>query len=285
MNNVVRNDNSAAKSRRRRRRPRRRGGVSSSTNTSNTTTSGNSAKRSGSGANGPQKAKPNSGGAKKSSKSPKSARPSKQSNNRGGRKNGQDRNNRRRHAQTKRTNNRRAHSSRAQNAAPMQTSIETSAGGLVVSGLAEAVGDGGKVNLSRIYVALIGRHDRRGRLLWSMPKGHVEPGEAFDSTAEREVWEETGIRGEVIEELGVIDYWFVSDGTRIHKTVHHHLLRYVDGDLNDEDPEVTQVMWVPVDTLVERLAYADERKLARRAHNLLPDLARAEKRAGRQTPR
>ena len=190
-----------------------------------------------------------------------------------------------RHAQTKRTNNRRAHSSRAQNAAPMQTSIETSAGGLVVSGLAEAVGDGGKVNLSRIYVALIGRHDRRGRLLWSMPKGHVEPGEAFDSTAEREVWEETGIRGEVIEELGMIDYWFVSDGTRIHKTVHHHLLRYVDGDLNDEDPEVTQVMWVPVDTLVERLAYADERKLARRAHNLLPDLARAEKRAGRQTPR
>ena len=282
---MVRNDNSAAKSRRRRRRPRRRGGASASTNTNSATTSGNSAKRSGSGANGPQKAKPNSGGAKKSSKSPKSARPSKQSNNRGGRKNGQDRNNRRRHAQTKRTNNRRAHSSRAQNAAPLQTSIETSAGGLVVSGLAEAVGDGGKVNLSRIYVALSGRHDRRGRLLWSMPKGHVEPGEAFDSTAEREVWEETGIRGEVIEELGVIDYWFVSDGTRIHKTVHHHLLRYVDGDLNDEDPEVTQVMWVPVDTLVERLAYADERKLARRAHNLLPDLARAEKRAGRQTPR
>jgi len=282
---VVRNDNSAAKSRRRRRRPRRRGDASASTNTNSATTSGNSAKRSGSGANGPKSAKPNSGGAKKSSKSPKSARPSKQSNYRGGRKNGQDRNNRRRHAQTKRTNNRRAHSSRAQNAAPMQTSIETSAGGLVVSGLAEAVGDGGKVNLSRIYVALIGRHDRRGRLLWSMPKGHVEPGEAFDSTAEREVWEETGIRGEVIEELGVIDYWFVSDGTRIHKTVHHHLLRYVDGDLNDEDPEVTQVMWVPVDTLVERLAYADERKLARRAHNLLPDLARAEKRAGRQTPR
>lgn len=282
---MVRNDNSAAKSRRRRRRPRRRGGASASINTNSATTSGNSAKRSGSGANGPKSAKPNSGGAKKSSKSPKSARPSKQSNNRGGRKNGQDRNNRRRHAQTKRTNNRRAHSSRAQNAAPMQTSIETSAGGLVVSGLAEAVGEGGKVDLSRIYVALIGRHDRRGRLLWSMPKGHVEPGEAFDSTAEREVWEETGIRGEVIEELGVIDYWFVSDGTRIHKTVHHHLLRYVDGDLNDEDPEVTQVMWVPVDTLVERLAYADERKLARRAHNLLPNLARAEKRAGRQTPR
>ncbi|MFC3849533.1 NUDIX hydrolase [Corynebacterium hansenii] len=167
----------------------------------------------------------------------------------------------------------------------MRTSIETSAGGLVVSGLAEAVADDGSVDLSRVYVALIGRLDRRGRLLWSMPKGHVEPGEAHDSTAEREVWEETGIHGEVIAELGVIDYWFISDGTRIHKTVHHHLLRYVDGDLNDEDPEVTEVTWFPASTLVERLAYADERKLARRAHDLLPELAKAEKDAGRATPR
>ncbi len=167
----------------------------------------------------------------------------------------------------------------------MRTSIETSAGGLVVSGLAEAVADDGSVDLSRIYVALIGRLDRRGRLLWSMPKGHVEPEEDFGKTAEREVWEETGIHGEVLAELGVIDYWFVSEGTRIHKTVHHHLLRFVDGDLNDEDPEVTEVAWVPAATLVERLAYADERRLARRAHDLLPELARAEKDAGRATPR
>src|SRR5690625_2423055 len=167
----------------------------------------------------------------------------------------------------------------------MVTRDETSAGGLVVSGLAEAVGEDGEVDLSRIYVALIGRLDRRGRLLWSMPKGHVEPEEDFGKTAEREVWEETGIHGEVLAELGVIDYWFVSEGTRIHKTVHHHLLRFVDGDLNDEDPEVTEVAWVPAATLVERLAYADERRLARRAHDLLPELARAEKDAGRATPR
>lgn len=123
----------------------------------------------------------------------------------------------------------------------MRTTDETSAGGLVVSGLAEAVQPDGEVDLSRIYVALIGRLDRRGRLLWSMPKGHVEHGEDRASTAEREVWEETGVHGQVFAELGVIDYWFVSDGVRIHKTVHHHLLRYQDGDLNDEDPEVTEV--------------------------------------------
>ena len=167
----------------------------------------------------------------------------------------------------------------------METRNETSAGGLVISGLSEAVAPDGSVDLSRIYVALIGRLDRRGRLLWSMPKGHVETGEDIAATAAREVWEETGIHGEVFAELGVIDYWFVSEGTRIHKTVHHHLLRYVDGELNDEDPEVTEVAWIPASGLIERFAYADERKLARIAHDLLPDMARDEHAAGRSTPR
>ncbi|XSE41000.1 NUDIX hydrolase [Corynebacterium auriscanis] len=164
-------------------------------------------------------------------------------------------------------------------------SVETSAGGLVLSGLAEAVGPDGDVDLSKIYVALIGRLDRRGRLLWSMPKGHVEPDESQHATAEREVWEETGVAGKVIGELGTIDYWFISEGVRIHKTVHHHLLRFVDGHLNDEDPEVTEVTWLPVNQLIERLAYADERRLARLAFDSLPDHARAEAAAGRLTPR
>ena len=167
----------------------------------------------------------------------------------------------------------------------METRDETSAGGLVVSGLAECVDTTGQVDLSRLYVALIGRLDRRGRLLWPTPKGHVENGEAKEVTAEREVWEETGISGEVFADLGMIDYWFVSDGVRIHKTVHHHLLRFVDGIMNDEDPEVTEVSWIPVSELIEHLAYADERKLARIAHDLLPDLARKEAAAGKVTPR
>lgn len=179
--------------------------------------------------------------------------------------------------------NQRVHQANQQSR--METSNETSAGGLVVSGLAEAVMDNGEVDLSKIYVALIGRLDRRGRLLWSMPKGHVEPGEDKSATAEREVWEETGIHGEVFAELGVIDYWFVSEGRRIHKTVHHHLLRYVDGDLNDEDPEVTEVSWIPANELIEHLAFADERKLARQAHDMLPEFARREKAEGRATPR
>lgn len=117
--------------------------------------------------------------------------------------------------------------------------------------------------------ALIGRQDRRGRMIWSLPKGHIEQGETAEQTAIREVAEETGIHGHVLAALGSIDYWFVTEGRRVHKTVHHYLLRFSGGELCDEDVEVTEVAWVPITELSRRLAYADERKLANVAHELI----------------
>jgi ADP-ribose pyrophosphatase YjhB (NUDIX family) len=139
---------------------------------------------------------------------------------------------------------------------------EVSAGGLDVdrSGL-------------RPRAALIGRHDRRGRLLWSLPKGHLEPGETVEDAALREVEEETGIRGRLLAPLGTIDFWFVAEGRRIHKTVHHYLFEAAGGTLSDEDAEVVEVAWVPLDEVPARLAYADERRLLDRVPDLLAESA------------
>ena len=166
--------------------------------------------------------------------------------------------------------------------ARLKTVLETSAGGLVIRGLAESVRSGpddarSAVDFSALEVALIGRLDRRGRMLWSMPKGHIEAGETVAQTARREVLEETGLDGTVLSPLGDIDYWFVAEGRRIHKTVHHHLIRYDRGELCDEDPEITEVAWVPFLDLPGRLAYPDERRLVDTARALLPDLAVAER--------
>ena len=141
---------------------------------------------------------------------------------------------------------------------------ETSAGGLVLD-----------VRGPQARGALIGRTDRRGRLLWSLPKGHVEPGETALEAAVREVTEETGIEGQVIAELGTIDFWFVADGRRVHKTVHHFLLVALDPgqELSDADVEVSEVAWVPLTELADRLAYADERRLVARVTDLLAETA------------
>jgi 8-oxo-dGTP pyrophosphatase MutT (NUDIX family) len=142
----------------------------------------------------------------------------------------------------------------------LRTVAETSAGGLVV-------------DTETGRAAVIGRLDRRGRLLWSLPKGHVEQGETAEQAAVREVAEETGIDSAVVAALGSIDYWFVAEDHRVHKTVHHFLLRAVGGELSDADVEVTEVAWVPLGDLPARLAYADERRLVRRAATMLADSA------------
>lgn len=140
----------------------------------------------------------------------------------------------------------------------MPTVAETSAGGLVVDRV-----DGAPRG------ALIGRRDRRGRLLWSLPKGHIEDGESAREAAVREVAEETGITGSILDELGVIDFWFIADGRRVHKTVHHFLLVAQSGELSDDDIEVADVAWVPLADASARLAYDDERELVSRAAGLL----------------
>ncbi|MFL6052602.1 MAG: NUDIX hydrolase [Actinoallomurus sp.] len=138
---------------------------------------------------------------------------------------------------------------------------ETSAGGLVVD------------TAGTPRAALIARYDRDGRLLWSLPKGHLEADETIEEAAVREVEEETGIRGRIIAPLGTVDYWFSADRRRVHKTVHHHLMIAVGGALSDGDAEVAEVAWVPLDEVAGRLAYADERALVAKVPELLAGTA------------
>lgn len=134
---------------------------------------------------------------------------------------------------------------------------EVSAGGLVVDTT-------GKLGL------LIGRRDQKDtsgkRILWSLPKGHIEEGETPEEAALREVHEETGIESIIEKSLGVIDFWFMAGGKRIHKTVHHYLFRESGGFLAPQETEVDEVAWFPLSEIVERLAYPDEKKLIARTN-------------------
>ena len=137
---------------------------------------------------------------------------------------------------------------------------ETSAGGLVLD-----------LKGPIPSAALIARHDKNGRLIWLLPKGHVEPGETNEEAAIREVAEETGITASILAPLGIIDFWFMNPDKRIHKTVHHYLLRADSGELSDADREVEVVAWVPLTEVHSRLRYPAERNLMSKVEALLGD--------------
>ena len=105
------------------------------------------------------------------------------------------------------------------------------------------------------------RRRARDSVTWTLPKGTPDPGETVEQTALREVAEETGLEVRILEPLPSIEYTFVQDGTRIHKTVHYFLMEPVGGDLSRHDAEFERVRWVPFDEAPGLLSFATERDL------------------------
>ena len=63
-------------------------------------------------------------------------------------------------------------------------------------------------------------------------------------------------------------------GRRIHKTVHHFLLRATGGELtieNDPDQEAVDVAWVDVDRLTGRLTFLNERRIVELAREMMAE--------------
>jgi 8-oxo-dGTP pyrophosphatase MutT (NUDIX family) len=112
-----------------------------------------------------------------------------------------------------------------------------------------------------------------GKQVWALPKGLVGTGERPAETAAREVTEETGVEGRLVEKLGDVRYVYTWEGERVFKVVSFFLFRYLRGRLGDIPPEhaheVAGVRWIPLEDAPRLLAYKGEREMAERARELL----------------
>lgn len=139
-----------------------------------------------------------------------------------------------------------------------QPSSQTSAGGVIVR---RAHGR---------YEVCLTLRQRHGRA-WGLPKGHLEAGEDAAAAAIREVREETGFSGVILESLGSIRYQFSTPEQRtpIMKTVHFYLMGPTGGRLDLHDQETVEARWMTIDEAAAAVAYDNERRVLERAAQAL----------------
>jgi 8-oxo-dGTP pyrophosphatase MutT (NUDIX family) len=108
---------------------------------------------------------------------------------------------------------------------------------------------------------------------WALPKGLVDEDERPAETALREGFEETGVRGALVEKLGDVRYVYTWEGERVFKIVSFYLARARGGRIGElpagMEVEVAEARWLPLEDAPRLLAYGGERDMARRAAEAL----------------
>jgi mutator protein MutT len=131
---------------------------------------------------------------------------------------------------------------------PSSHEIEFSAGGVVVRG-------------DDVAVIIPTRRTAGGARALALPKGHPEPGETAEQAATREVREEAGVSGDIVQSLGRVGYSYERGGLQIAKEVEFFLINYREGDLADHDHEVEEARWMPLREAATALTYPGERAI------------------------
>ena len=133
----------------------------------------------------------------------------------------------------------------------MKVERAVSAGGVVI-----------REGEAALEVVICGR-DSDG--VWGLPKGTPDEGESLEQAAIREVSEETGLQVEIVKKLGVVEYWFASDGVRYHKWVHYYLMRATGGSTEMHDEEYDRVEWLHVKDALRALTFENDKRMVRLA--------------------
>jgi ADP-ribose pyrophosphatase YjhB (NUDIX family) len=112
--------------------------------------------------------------------------------------------------------------------------------------------------------------------VFALPKGGVDEGETPEQSADREVFEETGVRGTRLFRLTTIRYLYVRSWggrERVSKAVSFYLFLYASGRLGQIHPdmrdEVRRAFWFPLDKAHRKLTYRGEREVLKMAQKIV----------------
>ncbi len=106
---------------------------------------------------------------------------------------------------------------------------------------------------------------RNGRH-WGFPKGHVEGNETEKETSEREVYEETGINVDFLENFRETIRYSVRDDD---KTVVFFLCRALNEKVRPQHKEILEYKWLAFSDAISLLTYQDMKEVLKKANTFL----------------
>ena len=99
---------------------------------------------------------------------------------------------------------------------------------------------------------------------WVLPKGRVENGESTKEAALREVLEEAGVKGQILDYIGEVNYKYknLRKNEIVYKTVHWYLMKTSSMDCVPQKKEgFVDAKFVHMDKAKRILRYTDEQKI------------------------
>lgn len=125
----------------------------------------------------------------------------------------------------------------------------------------QTISAGGIVLNKKGHILIVNQRN----ISWSLPKGHVDPGEEFLKAAQREIYEESGVKNlELIKSLGSYKrYKLASDGSNDRserKTIHMFLFKTDQEKLKPLDPHNPQAIWVEKEKVTDFLTHPIDKK-------------------------
>ncbi|SPJ31806.1 bis(5'-nucleosyl)-tetraphosphatase [Candidatus Protochlamydia amoebophila] len=102
---------------------------------------------------------------------------------------------------------------------------------------------------------------------WSFPKGHADANESPKQAAERELFEETGLKitSYLSEEVFLEHYIFTFNKQRIDKTV-AYFAALVEGEVVIQWSEIRSSQWILLSEACEKISFPEGKKLC---HSIL----------------
>lgn len=109
---------------------------------------------------------------------------------------------------------------------------------------------------------------------WGFPKGHIESGETEKEAAQREIFEETGIKNVCfVEGFREEEIYFINNTKDSKEKIEKHSVLFLALALDEpkisENDEIGMCQWFDINDAVSKLNFENKKRILQKAYNVL----------------